>query len=373
MSGRAPGRRGTVAAVHDNFVGPTGMGAVAERLAHIALDDGWELTVIGSHISPALRARCEFRRVPSFPRLPALPQHLGWCALAARALRGVRCDVVHVHSPFLMPLADVMTAHFMAAPAHARGVRDIRPGLAGALRRAQDSATRRLDDRLYRRHAAGVRMSFVSEFLRDEFLRAYGAGAQRRTWVLPPVAPPWRPVGASERAAAKRRWRCSGEVVVGFLGGIDPRKGLADARALALEPDLYPLFAGYGTEALEVPRGRGLGFVDANDMLEACDVLVAPSRFDSAPMAVLQALARGVPVVVSATNGWAPAVVRHRAGVVWDDACDLAAAVRAAASVAPVACRDMVMAMDGAQQRATLRELYGASGSAIATNGRRHA
>jgi hypothetical protein len=134
-----------VALVHDNFVGPTGMGLMAQRLARSVLEWGWELTVVGSRVPSWLRTRCEVRLVRDWPSLPAVPRHLAWCAAAARELGRVKVDLVHVHSPLLGWRADVVTSHFMAQPAFARGVREHRAGVEGLLRRGQERLERSLD------------------------------------------------------------------------------------------------------------------------------------------------------------------------------------------------------------------------------------
>jgi glycosyltransferase involved in cell wall biosynthesis len=328
-----------VALVHDNFAGPTGMGLMTERLARCVLDLGWELTVVGSRVPTWLHERSTVHAVADPTWLPAVPRHLAWCAGAARAIRSVSADIVHVHSPLLARRADLLTSHFMAQPAFLRGVREHRRGPEGLLRRGQDAVERRLDDRAYRRLPADTHVSFVSEFLRDEFRRHYGE--PRGGWITAPPAPPWRPVSAAQREAARTRWGLDedGRLVVGYIGGDNPRKGLAAVRSLASAQDVTLLAAGPGSERFDWPGTRGLGFVDPDQLYEACDVVVAPSVFDSAPVAVLQALARGVPVVITPTTGWAPAVARHGAGVVWDGDDDLGEAVRAARATPLQACR----------------------------------
>lgn len=348
--------RGRVALVHDNFEGPTGMGRVLERHAHAALESGWEVTVVGSRIPDALRRACAVRSVRVHPRLPALAQHVAWCSAARPALRGLDVDLVHVHSPLLLGAADLITCHFIAAPAYARGVRETSAGVEGALRRVQEAATRRLDDRLYRRRPSHASFSFVSDFLRDEFLARYGPA--KGGWVLAPPAPPWRPVEEAERASARARLGCDPTLVAGFLGGIDPRKGLRSMLVLQDDERIFPLVAGPGTETVALRRGRALGFVQTDDFLAACDVMVAPSAFDSAPVAVLQALARGIPVVVTPTTGWAKAIARHRAGHVWDGSGPLADAVVAASAVPAERCCRLLDDFSVESQRRALDDVY---------------
>ena len=82
-------------------------------------------------------------------------------------------------------------------------------------------------------------------------------------------------------------------------------------------------------------------------MLHACA--------DSAPVAVLQAVARGLPVVLTPTTGWARAVERHGCGVVWDGGTPLLDALRAAVAT-PVEARQAFTAefADDVQRRALL-------------------
>jgi glycosyltransferase involved in cell wall biosynthesis len=345
-----------IAIVHDNFHGPTGMGLMCERLAQVVLDEGWSLTIVGTDVPDHLAERADVRRVARFDRLPALPQHLAWCAGAARALRGVEADVVHVHSPFLLPFADLLTSHFIAGPSYARGVREHRTGLEGALRRAQEGVTRLLDGAAYRWGRPRRHISFVSEFLRDEFRAHYGEPLGG--WILAPPAPAWDPVGEEQRRAAKARWSCNGAIVAGYLGGSDPRKGLIHATSLIGEPGVQPLIAGPGSERIDAGGRPGFGFVDPDDFFEACDVVLGPAAFDSAPVAILKALSRGVPVVVSETSGWARAVERHGAGAVWRPGAPFVAAVRAAAAVRPEACRDLVAEFSEERQREVALEIY---------------
>jgi glycosyltransferase involved in cell wall biosynthesis len=345
------------ALVHDHFQGPTGMGRVLERHAYFLLEEGWNVVLVGANVPDDLTKQCTVAPTPVFRRLPALPQHVAWCAAAATTLRGVTADVVHVHSPLLMRFADLMTCHFLAGPAFARGVRETRRGLEGRLRRLQAAGTKALDDKLYHRLPRRTHLSFVSEFLRDEFRARYGR--PRGDWVLAPPAQPFRPVSSEARTAARRRWSCPDEgIVVGYLGGDDPRKGLEDAVALGMHGGAFVLLAGPGTSSLNLRHGRGVGFVDLDDLLEACDVVVAPALFDSAPVAVLHALSRGLPAVVTPTTGWAPAIERHGAGIVWTRSEPLLKAVQAAALVPADACRSLVADFHEDLQRQRLLEAY---------------
>ena len=120
-------------------------------------------------------------------------------------------------------------------------------------------------------------------------------------------------------------------------------KGYRDVLSLQSEPDLHVLFAGPRSERVLV-RGRpGIGFVEVGPFLSACDVLAAPASFDPAPVAVLQGLSRGVPVVTTSASGWAKAIARHGCGVVWTSGqAPLAQACRRASAASPDGARALI-------------------------------
>lgn len=355
MSKRVP----TVALVHDHFEGPTGMGVVLGAHARFILEAGWRLCIVGEDVPDDLRAGAD-RVVPvRNPRgLPKLPEHVEWCRRARAALRDVRADIVHIHSPWLAPDGHLLTSHFVSQAAFAHDIREPATGVEGLLRQAQSWAKRWTDDRLYRRLRSSTYLSFVSEFLREQFRRHYGE--PRGGWIFRPPAPRWHPPDAAERARARAALGVpEGRLSVGYLGGVDPRKGFEHVLALQSEPEIHLLFAGPGSERASVGGRPGIGFVEVGPFLSACDVLTAPSRFDSAPVAVLEALSRGVPVVSTSTCGWASAIERHRCGVVWgENGMTLAEACRRAAAAPAERCRALVDEFGARRQREVLIGAY---------------
>jgi glycosyltransferase involved in cell wall biosynthesis len=343
------------------------MGRVVEAIARVALDADWSVTLVASQVTDEMREACTCAHIPSFGALPCLPQQIAWCTAATRLLRRLTVDVTHVHSPFLMAWGNLMTCHHLARPAKDHGVTEYGTGLNGALRRGQRAALTIVDDLLYRHRPSGINLSFVSEFLRSTFRDRYGL--PRGGWLLPPQAPAWRPVTDHVRSAARRRWGWESGLVVGFLGGVDQRKGFDHAFALSREPGLWPLFAGPGTDDLACARGRGVGFVEPDDVLEACDVVVAPALFDAAPVAVIEALARGIPVVVTPSTGWAPAIRQQGAGIVWDRTSPLSEAVRRASGIPKGVIRPLVEALGREGFRTRLLSAYEAVAEAPSTGG----
>lgn len=349
----------TVALAHDHFDGPSGMGLVLGAHARFILETGWRLCIVGDDIPDDLRAGADrVVRVRNPRGLPKLPEHATWCRRARAALRGVRADIAHVHSPWLAENGRLLTSHFISQAAFAHDIHEPATGVEGRLRQVQAWVKRRTDDRLYRRLGSSTYLSFVSEFLRDQFRRHYGE--PRGGWIFCPPAPGWDPPSAAEQARARAAFGVpEGPLSVGYLGGVDPRKGFEHVLRLQSEPGIHLLFAGPGSERVSVGGRPGAGFVEAGPFLSACDVLIAPSRFDSAPVAVLEALARGVPVVSTSTCGWASAIERHRCGVVWSgDRMTLAEACRRAAAVPADRCRALVAEFGARRQREVLIGAY---------------
>jgi glycosyltransferase involved in cell wall biosynthesis len=342
---------------HDVVGGPTGMGRVVAGMAGAIVARGWRLTVVAGDVTTPIGGPWSWHRVPVRRSLPPLLRYWLWAAEAARAIGSLSADLVHVHSPALLGVADLMTCHHLAQAAHDHGVRPPpRAGLEGALRATEAGVNRRIDDRRYRRRPPAVHLSFVSPFLLQEFTRLYGSSTGG--WVLPPPAPAWRPVTYSERSAARQRWQVPGDrLVVGYLGGDDHRKGIADVARLAGTGDVFVLAAGHGTDKLAWSGGRGLGFVDPNTVLEASDVIVAPALFDAAPVAVLEAVARGIPAVVGKATGWAEPLARAGAGVVWNGG-ELLGAVRQATGCDRDACRRFSEEFSAAALRRRLWDCY---------------
>lgn len=349
----------TIALVHDNFDGPTGMGLVLGAHARFILETGWRLRIVGDNVPDDLRAGADIVVPVRNPAgLPKLPEHVAWCRRVRAALRDVRAEIVHVHSPWLAPHGHLLTSHFVSQAAFAHDIREPVTGVEGVLRQAQSWAKRRTDDGLYRRLRSSTYLSFVSEFLRDEFRRHYGE--PRGGWIFRPPAPRWNPPDAAERTRARAALAVpEGRLSIGYLGGVDPRKGFEHVLALQPDPGIHVLFAGPGSDRVSVGGRPGVGFVEVGSFLSACDVLAAPSRFDSAPVAVLEALSRGVPVVSTPTCGWAAAIERHGCGVVWsENGTTLEEACRRAAAAPPERCRALIDEFGARRQREVLIGAY---------------
>ena len=125
-----------------------------------------------------------------------------------------------------------------------------------------------------------------------------------------------------ERAAARDALALPAAVlVVAYLGRLSPEKApevllraVHGTGALVLFAGEGPLRARLEAEGAGAPV-RFLGFVgDVRQVLAAADVLALPSRTEGLPMAVLEAMVAGLPVVASAV-GSLPEVLGDGAGL----------------------------------------------------------
>lgn len=129
------------------------------------------------------------------------------------------------------------------------------------------------------------------------------------------VTPSWRDLGTAHHD------RAQGEKVRAvWLGGMAPVKRLPHlVRAVALVPDLQLRLIGDGPERPSVEHAArasgadvefaGFHAAPAPYLLDA-DFFVLPSAAEACPMAILQAMALGLPIVASRAGG-IPEIVRH--------------------------------------------------------------
>ena len=236
-----------------------------------------------------------------------------------------RVDIAYSLHPLLMPSSrarQVVTVHdldFLDHPERTRA--EVRRDYAS------------LSAKHAQRAAAVV---VVSEFTAGEVARRLDVPPERMV-ICSPGAPAWEP-----RPAPAPR----GPIL--FMGTLEPRKNVgvllgAYARLRETMPDAPPLWlAGGATDAsipwlraIEQPPLKGhvthLGYIDAQaryGLYAQASMLVLPSHLEGFGMPALEAMATGVPVIVS-NRGALPEVTGDAAQIVEaDDVDGFAAAMR---------------------------------------------
>ena len=227
-----------------------------------------------------------------------------------------RADVVHVHG--------LLNWHSSSAARTTLSLgRPLVLGPFGTLSRYTFTHRRRLLKQAYfaaidapsvrRAHA----MHFTTEAERDE-AAWHGIDFVGRSHIVPP---PWRSPAPVTRSH-------TGNTVL-FLGRLHPKKGLdvlldAWPRVSASREAARLVIAGTGDKRFSTSPHPGVdyvGFVSGQTKAEClanADVFVLPSHNENFGIAVLEAIAAGVPAVVSPGVQLAPWVAEQRLGVIAD-------------------------------------------------------
>lgn len=302
-----------------------------------ALAAGWRVTVVAKFLDESLRGEVEWLRLTVPPR-GFFVQWTTARRFITSALGGRTFDVVHAHQPQVASLSDVFQCHFLTRVAFERNCLETRPGLRPALVRVQERGVLHAEDYYYRRWNPRTRMLFCSELIGREFARLYGA--LPRSEVLMNSCPPPSIPDAARRQAARAALlsgaELSGKRVVGFLGGLQERKGVRRILdAVAAEPDLFLLLGGSFCEGFADPRlagrMRAVGLVkDTAQFYHACDAVAVPSHFDPCPLVVFEAVANGAPVIATEGVGNLHRLVSSGAGLAWEPGSPLSPLVRRA-------------------------------------------
>ncbi len=271
------------------------------------------------------------RRIPISGRDVSFSGHLA--SELTQLMRRERPDVVHTHGVFSGRIAARLTGTRIVYTKHGstgrRGVvAELRPHRPRRLKKFLNAcAGRMFSDAIIAVSAgvaeglveAGVERKRVTVIRNGINLTDYSSVAARRFGTAPGAAPLAASIGA-------RRG-----FVVGTMARFDPQKGLdvlIDAAKIVLPavPSVRFVIAGAGPiEAELVARIRRqrlesvvkmTGFVDdAPGFLAGLDVYVAPSRSEGLGLAIIEAMASGLPVVATSAGGIPEVVEDGRTGI----------------------------------------------------------
>ena len=214
-----------------------------------------------------------------------------------RVLREVRPAVIHTHSYVLRyawPVSNAPVVHTV----HNLADREV------------DRFGRLLHRLALRR---GVRFVAISAEVARSFREMYGAD---------PAAVIPNGVDLPPARVARAEWRRANgfaeqDVLIVSAARLDPQKNpLLLLDALPADPRCRLLLAGDGSLSDDVRRAAGdrvhlLGVRDdIPDLLRACDVFALSSDYEGLPVAAIEAMAAGLPVVATAVGG-VPELVEH--------------------------------------------------------------
>ncbi len=241
---------------------------------------------------------------------------LRWVAKMATFVRQRRVDIMHAHEFAMNTYASIVSACTgvpLVATVHGKNY-------------YTERWRRRAAYRFVARHAV---MVAVSEDIRTFLQSAAGVDPGRIVVIQNGIdCARFRPDPTRRLDARSELGLSPTQVVLGAIGMHYPVKGHRYlVRAMELvrrhHPDTVLLLAGDGPVRVELERDvarsslegnvRFLGFYeDVERLLQALDVFVLPSLSEGLPLALLEAMACGKPVVATAVGG-VPEVVSHGA------------------------------------------------------------
>ncbi|MCS6922788.1 MAG: glycosyltransferase [Fimbriimonadales bacterium] len=254
-------------------------------------------------------------------QIPLLSAHkrraydLGVFVRLLRLLRGLKLDVAHLHISginYLFPLLPLLRLPSVYT-VHSIAERDLHARCGGRL----------VQYLAFRYRLGGVQPVAISEQVRVSFQQLYGWGE------LPVI---WNGIPVDEFAPSPERrthWRTregftESEILIVSVAGFRPPKNLSLlVRAFARLPlaEARLLLVGSGEQEMQVralaqelrvtTRVHFLGVrSDIPELLNACDLFVLSSDWEGTPMAIMEAMASGLPVVSTAVGG-VPELVQH--------------------------------------------------------------
>jgi glycosyltransferase involved in cell wall biosynthesis len=279
---------------------------------------------------------------------------LGWRALAAARAAGARV-VLHLHNYRLVCAVGTCFTH--GADCTRCHGRDTLPGVRLNCRggsRAEAAAYGAGLALWQRRLAQSADAFIVPSAFALRRLEALGA----------PLGGRARVIASAQRTFAERSRAADGRYAL-YAGRLSEEKGVADAIAACAAADVALVVAGDGPQAAALragaPHVRFTGRVGAGELAElraGAALALVPSRYEEIlPLAALEAMAAGLPVVAARAGGLAElvpepglhppgdvAAIADRIGVLWGDAAAGEAALavareRAAPAVVAAALR----------------------------------
>lgn len=276
---------------------------------------GHRLDIYAREADPELLDTMRFCRVPSGFTFSSAGRAVSFARETAKMLEGQGYDVIHSHEKGCCQ--DIETIHCFS---YLDGLEKY------SLLRRLDQKYLSLRSLLYlwleRRQMKTPWLIAVSEAIGDDIRKHYGRTSN--VAVIPPgvdleMFQPAR-VAAQRESARKAEGFSPEDLVVLFVGSEFRRKGL-DRLIRAIGPGMRLLVAGRGDD---LPYHRQLvaqyglekqvrfaGLVrEVFPCYAAADVVVLPSRSEAFGMSILEGMACGLPVIVSANSGVAP-LIRH--------------------------------------------------------------
>jgi glycosyltransferase involved in cell wall biosynthesis len=355
MAGRVPWPR--LAFISHHFRQNDGQGRVNYEVVKAALEKGSKVTILAISCDDELarHPNCNFVQMGSDSLPTELIRNLVFAKASAKWLRRNRSqvDLVLANGFVTWEPCDLVAAHFVHAAWYKSNWYPFRKFAPYALYQWLYTVLNvRWEKRAFLRakHVIAVSNLLVNELI------DIGVAREKIEVVINGIdIEQFRP-GSSERAS----FGLPPGTLALFVGDLKtPRKNLeAVLAALQLVPDLSLAVAGdlkrspYPAMAREFGVGNRVFFLDKvsrmADLMRSADMFVFPSRYEPFGLVVLEAMASGTPVIVSACSGAAEYV--KGAGLVLEDPNDIQGLTTCMATLAASAESRAAMGAVGRRQ-----------------------
>ncbi len=311
-----------------------GQGRVNYEIAAYLAGAGHAVTLLADRVAPELleHSQITWQRIPAPIRMPDLPRCLLWAEACTSYLRthAAEFDIVHLNGALAYVPHHVNTSHFVHSSFRTYLQEEHAPGWRGLYHRLHAEVNARLERKVYR---LAQRVVAVSPKTGRE-LEQSGVSTQQLQVIC-------NGVDSTEfypSTEARQRMRATlgipaDQMALLYVGDFtQTRKGLSTVlAAMAGLPEHIHLYvAGKGTvstyRSLLGPVEKQVHFLgfrrDIAELFRAVDLFVFPSRYDSMPLVVLEALASGLPVVTTRASGFGELMGQDSEGIVIEDPYD---------------------------------------------------
>lgn len=251
------------------------------------------------------RKRRQYRFSVSYAAFFSISRLAFRSALLGRINRSLQEKAIYRALSRLKPRPDIVYAHFLGngLSAHRWCVENGVPLVIVSGESSYEHFYRRLGETNVGKVVAGLKhLMFVSEKNQTAYTHHFGA-PKCETSILP-NAVDTRRFRPQDRGSLRQKLNLPLNArIVGFLGYFIERKGpLRVLQAIEGEEDIFGVFIGTGAQRPSGERVLFAGTMENSsvpDWLAACDAFVLPSLNEGRSNAIIEALACGLPVVVS--------------------------------------------------------------------------
>lgn len=305
-------------------------GFAASLADELASDHLWEIHVFANQWQPS-KVPVNFHRIP-VPLFPRFIRPLSFAFFAHRACVKKGIDIIHAHDRMFGP--DIYTLHGIP---HLLWVKEVRKKKYPSL---FDLTLGWVEERMVNTQSS-CQFIAVSNLTKEYFLKRYPEAAPRVSVIHPGINEEeiTGPAPASLRHKIREKYNIPWDIPLVlfvsmnfYVKGLDFLiSALGKMRLLFPGADFHLVVVGrdkekpYQRMAMNAGIGNRVTFTGAltrkelNELYSSADLFVMPSRFDTFGIVVLEAMAKGLPVILSTKVGAKDLVEDNVNGFTIDD------------------------------------------------------